>query len=161
MAPTTPRPPPPPVNTTQSQSVSIGGVQIKIATTAYEPKSCEEPLFKKESRAGLTDEKKNELFKEAVTPAKGEMKFELMPVILQDENKLKNTYDLELKVDALKNHHIMYDMHDVFTIVVPDPTNSSQLTGQEFNLYTSYTTLTLAQIAASNRWYFTWPDGET
>jgi hypothetical protein len=52
----------------------------------------------------------------------------------------------------------MYDMHNVFSIVVPE---EETLKHDVYNLYMDYASVTPAMVAKSNIWYNTWPSAPT
>jgi hypothetical protein len=53
----------------------------------------------------------------------------------------------------------MFDLHDVMTIVLYDPSDPYTVTTS--NLYNEYMNLTSKQVALSNQWYNTYPDHPT
>jgi hypothetical protein len=54
----------------------------------------------------------------------------------------------------------MYDMHDIFTVVVTD-SDGMTLKAEAYHLYVEYVNVTADMVAASNRWYSYWPAGDT
>jgi hypothetical protein len=60
----------------------------------------------------------------------------------------------------VQERHQMYDMHDVFSIVVPED-DEKTLKQDVYNLYTDYASVTPAMVAKSNIWYNTWPSAPT
>ena len=52
--------------------------------------------------------------------------------------------------------HVMYNLHEIFTIIVPQHPDGPSISTHMYNLYTEYGKLTVEQVALSNEWYFTW-----
>ena len=100
-------------------------------------------------------EKLNELFERAV--AKSQVKYELLNLQIDDPDKLKDTYDLEMAISRMQSHHLKYDMHDVFTVVKPDVDPSKF---KFVNLYEDYAQVSAEEVAASNEWYAMTEDPE-
>ena len=83
----------------------------------------------------------------------------LLPA-LDDESKLDHCYNIGTKVEKVEARHSLYNMHAVFTIVVPEE-NGKTLKEEAYNLYTEYATITPDMVAASNKRYNSWPKGPT
>ena len=60
-------------------------------------------------------------------------------------------------VRRTKNAHVNYDMHNVFKILLLDPTDPEEKTtiGTK-DLYTEFSEITVEQVAASNKFYNRW-----
>ena len=141
---------------TMSTKVVINGEEVEVNTSATPSQDVETALFKKEDREGMGAEKRQELFSKAAasTPAK----FDQLSANITDVKQLEECYNLNLMVSRLKSQHIIYDMHDVFTIVTPDGTGPDLKTdAPPKDLYTYYGELSEEDVAASNEWYSTWP----
>ena len=121
------------------------GTKKKVSTTA------EQVLFKKGDRMSLSADDRQSLFKNAT--AKAHKLYDIMPLSLDDEDKFDDTYNLEVLVQKTKLEHFKYDMHDVFTIVIPDA--NDQIIGTK-NLYDDYANVSIEQVAKSNLWYREW-----
>ena len=80
-----------------------------------------------------------------------------MSLSLSDEEKLDDTYNLELLIRKTREAHMTYDMHDVFTIVIID---SSGMPTASKDLYSEYSEITIQQTADSNKWYKEWTDDD-
>ena len=96
-------------------TVKIGGIDIELAATAQDVQADETPMFKKEQRKGLSEDKRNDLFEKATKNVL--TKFDLMSMSLKDEDKLGETYNIHILLAKMKAHMVKYDMHDVFTIL--------------------------------------------
>ena len=141
---------------TMSNKVIINGEEVEVNTSATRSEDVETALFKKEDREGMGAEKRQELFSKAATSTPA--KFDLLSANITDVKQLEECYNLNLLVSRLKSQHIMYDMHDVFTIVVPDGTGPNLKTNTTpKDLYLFYADLSEEEVAASNEWYSTWP----
>jgi hypothetical protein len=99
----------------------------------------------------MSPEKLNELFERAISKSLPTI-YTAMDIKLDDPDKLAETYDLEMIIAPTRTHHVKYDMHDVFTVVKPNPDIAKYET---INLYKNYATLTKEEVAASNEWYST------
>jgi hypothetical protein len=140
-------------STPSSGSITIGGRVINISTTARTHSVGTGPLFKKESRSLLPEDKRNDLFDKA-TRARS-TKFDLVTLTLSEEDKLDDTYSIGIQLAQVKNHFIKYDMDDVFMIVTPyvNVDDETKLRPSYTDLFTGYSQLTEEQVARSNAWY--------
>jgi hypothetical protein len=98
-------------------------------------------LFKKEDPPN----ERTVLFKSAV--AKAHKLYDLMPLSLDDEDKLNDTYNLEVLVGKTKRAHFRYDMYNIFSIVIP---NNDKTIKEGKDLYSNYSNITIEQVARSN-----------
>jgi hypothetical protein len=120
-------------------SVEIGGVKIKLAATARKDQVEDAPMFKKEERSKLTEDKRNDLYEKATKNVL--TKFDLMSLSIKDEDKLDDTYNMHILIAKMKAHLIKYDMHDVFQVLdVKEDGKSVGLTTK--NLFLNYATIT-------------------
>jgi hypothetical protein len=71
-------------------------------------KTSETVLFKKEDRPNLSINKRTALFKSAA--AKAHKLYDLMPLFLDDKDKLDNTYNLKVLVGETKRAHFWYNI---------------------------------------------------
>jgi hypothetical protein len=110
--------------------------------------TAEQVLYKKGDRDGLSTDERQILFKSATATV--HKTYEVMPLLLDDNDKLDNTYNLEVLVQRTKREHFKYDMHGVFTIVIPNTDGTVQ---EIKDLYLDYSNITIEQVARSNRWY--------
>jgi hypothetical protein len=139
--------------------VELNGLKIEVEAVPqnilpYRSK----PLFTKEARVNLTEDKRNDLFDKAIRCHL--KKFSLVNLYenLTDNEKLDGTYSLAMLVAKTKSHHLQYDMHDIFTIV---RLQDDGITPQESqDLYTEYPSISVADVAASNAWYATIPKAD-
>jgi hypothetical protein len=85
-------------------TVEIDGVTYeKRESKKSLSKTSETVLFKKEDRPNLTADERTVLFKSAV--AKAHKLYNLMPLSLDDKDKLEDTYNLEVLVGKTKRAH--------------------------------------------------------
>ena len=116
-------------------------------------------LHKKTDRAGL-DKKDRLALITAATEKQEATFFTALSLTIDDEGKLADCYNINKKIEKVEARHRMYDMHDVFNIVVPEE-NGKTLKGEVYNLYHDYASISLEMVAASNKWYNQWPEGPT
>jgi hypothetical protein len=84
-------------------------------------------------------------------------KLRVQSQLAADAEVLKNIYNLQFQIEALKNHAIEHDIADVFTIVVPVDVNTSpELYPEQFNLFDDFPKLTAEMVALSNAYYARW-----
>jgi hypothetical protein len=133
-------------------TVEIDGVTYeKLESKKSLSKTSETVLFKKEDRPNLSVDERTVLFKSAV--AKAHKLYDLMPLSLDDEDKLDDTYNLEVLVGKTKRAHFRYDMFNIFSIVIP---NDDETIKEVKDLYSDYSNITIEQVARSNLWYREW-----
>ena len=79
----------------------------------------------------------------------------------EDDDVLKNVYNLQYQLKALRDHVTNYDLMDVFTIVVPvDILQGPGLRRKKYNLFDDYPKLTTEMVANSSAYYNMWAEGE-
>jgi len=135
---------------------SFGSLSIKIKSTKTNiSDDGEEILYPKEDRAKLSSDKLAELFDKATRTR--HKKYDFINLTLSDEDKLDDTYNLDMLVRRTKNAHVNYDMHNVFKILLLDPNDPDEKTiiGTK-DLYTEFSEITVEQVAASDRFYNQW-----
>ncbi len=141
-----------PHETTAMLTVEIDGVTYeKLGSKKSLSKTSETVLFKKEDRSNLSVDERTILFKSAV--AKAHKPYDLMPLSLDDEDKLDDTYNLEVLVSKTKRAHFRYDMYNIFSIIIP---NDDESIKEVKDLYSDYSNITIKQVARSNLWYRKW-----
>jgi hypothetical protein len=142
---------------TPPSTVVINGVtyQRRSAPKTILVKACQ-VLYKKADRENLPTDERVALFEKATKLA--HKKYEIMPLSLEDEDKLDDTYNLDILIKKTKRSHFTYDMHDVFTIVYPKDAPNEEEIESEKDLYTQYPDITIEDVARSNLWYRTWMD---
>lgn len=114
-------------------------------------------LYHKEERDNLTPEKRNELFLNAVKCQHPSTKYDFTSTDLTDEKRLDDLYNISIMIAKTKASHMQYDLHSVFSIVVPDKPGSRELAKPDtVDLYTCYDDVTEDQVAESCEWYRLW-----
>jgi hypothetical protein len=132
--------------------IMIGGVEYETrAAEKTVSDTAEQVLYRKTDREALSTDERQLLFKSATQTV--HKKYDVMPLSLDDEDKLDDTYNLEVLVQRTKREHFKYDMNDVFTIVIPNADGSVK---EEKDLYSDYSNITIEQVARSNLWYRQW-----
>jgi hypothetical protein len=138
-------------------TVNVGGEVIELSAEPLTTTVEESPLYKKVDREKLSGDKRNDLFDRA-TRTQGWSKFDLMSLSLSDEDKLDDTYNIGVQVGKCRAHMVKYNMHDVFTILIPKADDETKKTIEEQkNLFTDYSVITEDMVATSNEWYRKWP----
>jgi hypothetical protein len=133
-------------------TVEIDGVVYqKLETKKVISKTAERVLYKKDDRKTLSVNERTTLFKSAVS--KAHKLYDLMPLSLDDEDKLDDAYNLKVLVQKTKREHCKYDMHNIFSIIIPEEDGSIQ---EVKDLYSDYSNITINQVARSNLWYREW-----
>jgi hypothetical protein len=140
------------------EEVQIGGITVKLATTAKILQAVDTPMFKKGDRKVLSEDKRNDLFEKATKNVL--TKFDLLSLSIKDEDKLDETYNIHILLAKMRAHLVKYDMHDVFTVLQVEA-NGKTIKGETKDLFSSYPTLIESNVAKSNKWYNTWPADET
>ena len=141
------------------RTLTLNGIEIELRDEQETHFSEVNTLYKKADRADL-DKKDRLALIAAATEKKEATYFTPLALALDDESKLDDCYNIGTKVEKVEARHRLYDMHDVFTIVVPEE-NGKTLKEEAYNLYTEYATITPDMVAASNKWYNSWPKGPT
>jgi hypothetical protein len=96
--------------------------------------------------------------------AKHHKQFNLISLAITREDKLDDTYNLEMLVEHMRSSHGDYKMGDVFKIIswgVNPATNDLQINGGTRDPYSDYSNLTVENVAQSNEFYRTYVDDET
>jgi hypothetical protein len=145
-----------PTATMAAPKLSINGLDIDMKADADAVISTVTITHKKEERKDMSSKNLSVLMENATKNK--HTKYEDLTMTLTDASKLDDNYHLETLIDKTKECHTDYDMHDVFEILLVDPTDPTykKVTGS-INLYTNYAKITPAQVALSNTWYNKWP----
>lgn len=139
--------------TTTTTALTVGSIILNKTATKHVLSDIVKPLYKKEDRQKLTDDKKNDLF-EKITKTRF-TKFDLVTLTLSNEDKLDDTYNLGIQVGKLRSHFVKFDLHDVFT-VLKFSTTDPDTPIDTADLFTNYSSLSEDEVAKSNRWYTLW-----
>ena len=139
-----------------TKAVSVAGTQLKmrmvpknasviISTTAV--------MFPKQERASLHPHDKNEIFDKFVKKKHGcflrapvsEIPLKKDPT--KTDSEMEDCWRITEVLKTIKEHFIMYDVHDVFEIITSvDPFETT-------SLLDNVMTITTSQVAKSNRYY--------
>ena len=65
----------------------------------------------------MEEDKINDIFERVVS--KSQNKYDLLDIKIEDPDKLKDTYNLEMSIKLTRKNRVKYDLHDVFTVVNP------------------------------------------
>lgn len=144
--------------TMTTKTVTINGVKFDVMETARELTDESQALYPKAERAKLEPAELNKLFEKAW--ATSQTKYHLLDMKIEDPDKLKETYDLEMAIDKTRNNHAKFDMTDVFTVVVLDKTDPMKVL-RTVDLYKDYGNVTEKEVAQSNRFYATRIHGDS
>jgi hypothetical protein len=88
-------------------------------------KTAEQVLYAKDEQKNLITDERTVLFKSAVQTV--HKKYDVLPLSLEDKDKHNDTYNLEVLVQKTKREHFKYDIHNVFTIVIPNDERPSRV----------------------------------
>ena len=101
-----------------STSVTLGGFAFKKRTTKVAAKATDptRALHPKTDRADLNKEELFALHKE-ITKDQGKNKYAILPLAFDDEDKLEDTYNLDVSNRVKRAHLTKYDCHDCFTVM--------------------------------------------
>ena len=134
----------------------VGGLAIELVEPGSRGYGVADqgPLYRKENREKMSSEKKQDLFKEAVKTS--QTKYTFTSMSLTDEKKLDECYNTSIMISKTKDTHMVYDMHDVFTIVFPKLKGSRSIESRTVDLYLNYEEVTPDEVAASCEWYRRW-----
>jgi hypothetical protein len=103
-------------------------------------------LYKNTDRNKLPTDDRVALLEKATKQA--HKKYEIMPLSLDDEDKLNDTYNLDFLIKKMKRNHFKCDMHNVFTIVYPKAAPNEDESGSEKDIYPHYPDITIEEEAA-------------
>jgi hypothetical protein len=144
-----------------TKDVVNDGLTIKV-TTVQKTVTSQTVLHPKSERATLDKKEKNDLY--ARTTAKHHKLFDLISLAITSEDKLDDTYNLEMLIEHMRSSHGDYEMGDVFRIISwgVDPISGDlQINGGSKDLYSDYSNLSVESVAQSNEFYRTYVDDET
>lgn len=144
---------------TSTTSLLLNGIEVQLRDTQETLFEEISTLYKKSDRKDL-DKKDRLALIAAATEKKDSTYFTPLKLTIDDEAKLDDCYNVGTKIERVEARHRLYDMHDVFTIVVPDE-DGKTLKEAAYNLYAEYASVTADMVAASNKWYNSWPVGDT
>jgi hypothetical protein len=131
----------------------LGGIEYELESSPKPVQLTSVALYTKASRAKMDDKEKTDLFERA-TAKKAQTKFTMINLKLDNPDKLDDTYNLASAIDQMKENHLKYDLHDVFTVLILDPSDPTTIIKQ-VDLYTDYGSVTVNDVALSNRFYST------
>ena len=148
------------VGTEVTQIVTLNGSEIVLREAAETKFEQVLTLHSKHDRAAL-DKKSRLALIASATEKNEETYFKALTLTLDAESKLDDCYNISRIIENVAERHIMFDMHDVFSIVVPLEDGKTLQTNEVYNLYTDYASVSIQMVANSNTWYHTWPQGPT
>jgi hypothetical protein len=96
--------------------------------------------------------------------AKHQKQFNTISLAITSEDKLDDTYNLEMLIEHMRSSPGDYEMEYVFKIIswgVNPATNDLQINGGTRDMYSDYSNLTVENVAQSNEFYRTYVDDET
>jgi hypothetical protein len=144
---------------TKTNKVTVNGTEVSLraeAETKFEEVLI---LHQKGDRASLDNKSRLALIEKA-TEFNEATHFKEVTLAIDAETNLDDCYNINRTIQNVQERHQMYDMHDVFSIVVPGD-DAKTLQPEVYNLYTDYASVTPAMVAKSNTWYNTWPSAPT
>jgi hypothetical protein len=87
------------------------------------------------------------------------MKYDLIYLLIDDQDKLDDTYNLKKNIKRTRQAMGNYDYDYVFSIVEQERTPGSSenlVLMKTHHLFKDYTSMTPDEVARSNKWYRTW-----
>jgi hypothetical protein len=144
-----------------TNEVIIDGLTIKV-NTLHKTVVRQTVLNPKAERASLGKKEKHDLYARAT--AKHHKQFDIISLTITSEDKLDDTYNLEILIEHMRSSHGECEMGDVFKIIswgVNPATDDLQINGGTRDLYSDYSNLTVENVAQSNEFYRTYVDDET
>jgi hypothetical protein len=99
---------------------------------------------------------RTKLFKEA-TELKHK-KYDYVPMLLNNEDGLDDTYNLDVLINKTYHEHCTFDLHDVFTIIIalhPENQDNNEV-DCTLDLYTEYSSISIKDVTWSNSYYRKW-----
>jgi hypothetical protein len=110
-----------------------------------------------QNRDGMLSDKLAELFVKATRVQ--HTKYDLISLLINDQDKLDDTYNLEKNIERNRQAMGNYDCDNVFNIVEQDKTPGSPenlVLTKTRDLFKDYAIMTTDEVAWSNKWYCTW-----
>jgi hypothetical protein len=141
----------------QSKELIVAGIKLQVRAAPTTTDETARALFPMEIRQTYPADKLSSLF-EAIGKAQ-KNKFGLLTLALEDQDKLEDTYALQMLLEGTKEHFIQYGVVNVFTVIVFDE-NDMQNIIETHDILTNHSTVTMQQVAASNEWYGTMVEGD-
>ena len=129
------------------KTFNLNGIEIKLRDEQETHFSEVNTLYKKGDRDDLNKKDRLALIA-AATEKKEATYFTALALALNDKSKLDDCYSIGTKVKKVEARHRLYDMHDIFTIVVPEA-DGKTLKKEAYNLYMEYATVTPDMVAAT------------
>jgi hypothetical protein len=138
-------------------ALELRGIQYSRRISRKAPNESDDVVMhKKQDRASLTPDVLNKLLKDATSLK--HKKYDYVPMILNDEDGLDDTYNLDVLINKTYREHCAFDLHDVFTIIIPlypeDEDNDE--VERTLDLYTQYADISIEDVARSNSYYREW-----
>jgi hypothetical protein len=109
-----------------SKEVIVAGLKLKVRAAPTTANVAERALFPMEQRSTYGADKLSSLF-EAIGKAQ-KNKFGLLTLALEDQDKLEDTYALQMLLEGTKDHLTQYGVSNVFTIVEYDDADKQNVT---------------------------------
>ena len=141
----------------QSVELTIGGVKLKVRATPTKANDMAKALFPMESRSSYPADKLTALLEAICKPQKN--KFDLLMLALEDQDKLEDTYALQMLLESTKEHFTQYGVANVFTVIVFDESARQTILSTQ-DLLTNHSLVSVEQVAKSNEWYATMGEDE-
>jgi hypothetical protein len=132
--------------------IDIAGLKLTIRATPTTADATARALFPMEDCHSYPADKLASLFEPIGKAQKN--KFGLLTLALEDQDKLEDTYALQLLLESTKEYFIQYGVSNVFTIIIYDDADMQNVTGTK-NILVNHLVVTMAQVTKSNAWYVT------
>jgi hypothetical protein len=147
--------------------VNICGLEVTVKSSKNSDADIRgNKIHTKKDRSKLDAERKATVFVQATTKLPGGLRFNALPMILDDPKQLSTYQNIDNVILAAKEHCYSYDMADVFNLVYPvDLTARPDLLPlggipKTTNLWEEYSNVSVETVAKSNAWYHLWTNDD-
>ena len=141
----------------RTKEMTIGGVKFEVLASPVKSEDTVKALFPMTDRKTYQADKLSSLF-DTIGRAQKD-KFELLTLALEDQDKLEDTYALQMLLESTKKHFTQYDLINVFTIVKYDDAKRQDIIDTK-DLLLNHSSATTTEVARSNKWYSTMIGGD-
>jgi hypothetical protein len=145
-------------------SLSIGGLSVQVRATANATVD-RIAVHSKTARANMSENDRVKLFNSA-TQRMPSGHFTALPLEISDPKQLTEFHNIDSTIQSFRETCQNHDFLDVFSIVTPTSsggllTDASGARVITADLLQEYTSISIAAVAQSNRWYHEFTDNTT
>ena len=128
----------------RTKEMMIGGVKFEVLASPVKSEDTVKALFPMTDRKTYQADKLSSLF-DTIGRAQKD-KFELLTLALEDQDKLEDTYALQMLLESTKKHFTQYDLINVFTIVKYDDAKRQDIIDTK-DLLLNHSSATTTEVA--------------